>query len=339
MKSIVWSSVLLVLLVALVGPAMIGGSVQAQNGEVCYAVADNDKSDPSGNSLDQLVSLNKVSGLTTVIGATGTSHVEAIAFDIDGSTLYAADEGQLGTLDLTNGAFTALTAPFGTGDGADGPVLFDDVDSLGVDPDTGQLYGAHRRTGGLDDVLIQIDKTTGAHVPDAFGTNIDYVIISGTDVLDDIDDLAIDPASGTMYASANDGGDFGDLVTVNMTDGTATVVGPFNVDDMEGLAFFTDGQLYGSTGEYSNITEGTEDRLYLIDKTSGTATELAPFSAHTDYEALGCLTEPTSVGLLGVDVSDSNRTVFNAGLLLILAALVGLTAIVVRRRTIAAVEA
>jgi len=343
MKRIIWSSLVLVLVLALIGPALMGGTVEAQNGEVCYAVADNDKSD--AQSTDQLVTLNKASGVLDVIGATGTFHVEAIAFDTDGVTLYAAEhnedegEGQLGTLDLANGAFTATSSTFGTGSGVDGDVTFSDIDSLAIYPATGELYGAHRREGGLDDVLIKIDKSTGAHVPDAFGTGVDYVVISGTDVLDDIDDIAIDPSDGTMYATANEGGDYGDLITINMSSGAATLVGPFNADDMEGLAFFTDGNLYGSSGEYDNITDETKNKLYSINKQTGAATELWPFTLHSDYEALGCLTEPSSVGLLGVQAADGSRSVPNTGLLLGLAALIGLTAVVVWRRETPPVEA
>lgn len=337
MKRIIWSSLLLVLVVALIGPALMGSTVEAQNGEVCYAVADNDKTDEL--STDQLVTLNKTSGVLDVIGPTGTFHVEAIAFDTDGVTLYAAEEGQLGTLNVTTGAFTATSSPFGTGSGADGDVAFSDIDSLAIYPATGELFGAHRREGGLDDVLIKIDKSTGAHVPDAFGTGVDYVVISGTGVLDDIDDIAIDPLDGTMYATANEGGDFGDLITIDMSTGAATLVGPFNADDIEGLAFFTDGNLYGSSGEYDNITQDTKNKLYSISKLTGAATELWPFTQHSDYEALGCLTEPSSVGLLGVQAADGSRSMLTAGLLMGLVTLVGLTAVVVWRRETPSAEA
>lgn len=339
MKSLtVWSSLILVLILAVVGPALMGTTAQAQNPEVCFAVADNDRSDPSGNSLDQLVSLNKDTGALVAIGATGTSHIEAIAFDIDGATLYAADAGQLGTINLTTGVFTALPNPIGSGSGSAGTVNFNDVDGLSIDPDTGNLYGTQRRTGGQDDALIQINKQTGAYVPGAFGGD-DYVVISGSGVLQDIDDIAIDPATGVMYAASNDGGSGGLLITVNMTTGAGAVVqDPFGADDMEGLAFFTDGQLYGSTGEYSNLTTGTENQLYTINKTTGVATSLWPFTQFTDYEALGCLTEPASVSLAGFAASGSNGIAANLGLLAGLAVLVGLTAIVIRQRGTVSVE-
>ena len=48
----------------------------AQNADVCYAVADQtDGSSP----LDALVTLDRVTGVTTLVGMTGTRTIEAIA--------------------------------------------------------------------------------------------------------------------------------------------------------------------------------------------------------------------------------------------------------------------
>jgi hypothetical protein len=108
---------------------------------VCFAVADTD---------DVLVSVNKTTGIETTIGlttdATDTAiSIEAIALPPAGSVLYAAAADRLGTLDRATGAFTALPNSFGTGDGFDGPVTFDDVKGLTFEPATGILYGSHRR--------------------------------------------------------------------------------------------------------------------------------------------------------------------------------------------------
>ena len=85
-----------------------------------------------------------------------------------------------------------------------GTLSFSDVDGLAYDATTGVLYGSHRRSGS--DVLIQIDMTTGAHVPNAFGAGVDYVEIQPVFSNTLVDDIAIDPTTGTMYASTNSGG-------------------------------------------------------------------------------------------------------------------------------------
>ena len=280
-------------------------SVRAQTQEsvFCYAVADGDE---ANLSRDQLVALNLVTAETTLIGAPGTTAIEAIAMDPETNTLYAAEAGQLGTLNVNTAAFTAKLEAFGTASGTFQEVVLDDVDGLTVDAATGTLYGVQRLRSPQPDILFQIDKDTGAHIPDAFGPGVDYVAIEGTGILNDIDDIAVDPDTGQMYAASNTGGSDGLLITVDKATGDATVVGPFSVDDIEGLAFSIEGQLYGSTGKFST-GPATEDQLYRIDATSGTAEFVGAFSQYTDHEALACLTEgePTSVALTALTARDT----------------------------------
>ena len=273
----------------------------AQNADVCYAVADQtDGSSP----LDALVTLDRVTGVTTLVGFTGTRTIEAIALEPGGSgPLYASDGEQLGTLSLTTGAFTAKPETYGVAGGAQGEVELDDVDGLTVDLATGILYGTHRQRGATKDLLFQINKTTGAHVPNAWGAGVDYLVVDGPGLLSDLDDLAVSPTTGEMFVTSNDGGDGGVLARVNKTTGAATVIGEFGVDDIEALAYFNDGQLYGSTGK--NAPSATRNRLYRINEATGAATLVAPFSMYSDYEALDCLTAPTSVSLRSVTVAIS----------------------------------
>ncbi|MCB0142733.1 MAG: hypothetical protein KDE50_22720, partial [Caldilineaceae bacterium] len=80
---------------------------------------------------------------------------------------------------------------------------------------------------------------------------------------DDVDDIAIDPVSGIMYAAINSGGAGGELAIIDPATGVAARVATFRypdpnpqdpvtsgqiIDDLEGLSFFNNGQLYGSTG-------------------------------------------------------------------------------------------
>ena len=350
MKSIVTSSLILALLLSLLSPVLLaGGRAAAQEPEVCYGVADNDDTAPNDSSADQLVSFDRVTGNVAAVGSgTGTAHVEAIAFDLDGETLYAADASRFGTIDTTTGVFTEISASFGTGDDGAGNLLtFSDVDGLAFDPTTGELYGAHRE-GATNDVLFKIDKSSGTFVADAFGPGIDYVVIPGPAERQDIDDIAIEPGTGTIYAAANDGGSGGSLIMIEVDPNTAavtdTLIGAFGYDDIEGLAFFPDGQLHGSSGEFSDTTADIyENNLFVIDKDTGAATPIGSFVTadvqFTDYEALGCLTEPTSVGLSTISASGGNGVGFNITLLLGLLVVATLASIVVWRRVSAPVEA
>lgn len=320
------------ILLALVAGAFVPRQVQAQSTDVCYAVADN--GGPFGNE-DTLVTLNRVTGVTTAIGNTGTNAIEAIAFAPGGGNLYAANNGQLGILDLTTGAFNPLPNTFGTGSGVDGDVTFNDVDGLDYDATTGILYGSHRRDGTTPDVLIQVDRNTGLHVADAFGPGVDYVPIDGPGLLGDIDDIAVDPITGVMLAASNIGGDGGLLIEVNKSTGASTVVGPFGVDDIEGLSYFNDGNLYGSTGK-DGRDSSTRNQLYLIDESTGATSYVATFSEYQDYEALACLTGPTAISLAELSAGDGGLAAVAPTLLWLLPALFvlgALTFVTARRRT------
>lgn len=275
---------------------LFGLSTIAQaDSDICYVVAD---------SGDQLEQVDRTGGapIWTDIGATGTSNIEAAAIYLDGATLYAANAGQLGTLDTGTGTFTATSSPFGTGSGAQGDVAFDDVDGLAFDALTSYFYGAQRESG--EDLLFRIDRTTGAHVPDAFGLGIDYVVIQtqnefGSSNLDDIDDIAIDPRDGQMYAVTNNNGGADHLIRIDKQTGSVTDIDVFtnssggaNVVDMEGLGFYNNGVFYGTTGN-GGSGAGTDDSLWEIELATGIATiitDIEASSGRSDYEAVACLT-------------------------------------------------
>ena len=300
----------------------------AQNVDVCYVVADH----TGGTSSDALLTLNRTTGEIVVVGQTGTTSLEAIAMEPGTGPLYGADSDQLGTLSLTDGTFTPTSSPFGTGSGSLGNIEFDDVDGLTVDPISGTLYGVQRVHRPDPDVLFQINKTTGAFVPGAFGGD-DYVVITGN-ILDDIDDIAVDPITGQMYGASNTGGEGGFLVRIDKATGVAETIGPFNIDDIEGLAFFNDGQLYGSTGNFAG-DPATRNELFTVNTTTGQATLVAPFgdTQYTDFEALACLMG----GPTAVSFSTAADTVTGASLpvvviVAVLSTLVAVTMFVIWRR-------
>ncbi|MBX3012360.1 MAG: DUF11 domain-containing protein [Caldilineaceae bacterium] len=252
----------------------------------CYTVADNGGStDP-----DFLIRIDRSAGTsTTVIGPTGTFNVEGIDFIPGGATLYAMNGNQLGTLDLVTAAFTPIGVPLGTATGSLGLRSLNDVDGLAYDGTSNLIYGAVARSTA-NDLLIRIDPATGALVP--FAPGVDYLVITVTgspNNFHDIDDMAFDPVTGILYG-ISDNGARGELVTINPATGVATYIADFSIqDEVEGLSFFNDGELYASSGIPN---DPTSNRLYRVDKTTGVLTDLGSLliDGHSDFEAIGCLT-------------------------------------------------
>jgi len=252
----------------------------------CYTVADNGGvQDP-----DVLIRIDRSTGMSTaVIGATGTLNVEAMAFVPGGATLYVVETNQLGTLTISTGAFTPIGTPLGIGNGAIGLQLITNIDGLTYHSTENLLYATVRRIGGLD-LLIRIDPATGALVP--FAPGIDYVVITVTGSPNNyvgIDDLSFDPVTDRLYAISSRA-DENELVTINPTTGVATYIANFSLrDEVEGLSFFNDGELYASSG---GKLGSASNRLYRVDKTNGVLTDLGSISigGNTDFESIGCLT-------------------------------------------------
>ncbi len=279
-------------------------------GEVCYVVAD---AGGRNGGDDLLTRVDKATGTEIQIGSgTGTSNIEAAAYQPGTTTLYAANEvssseGRFGTISTSTGVFTAMPNPIGSGSGSLGTLTFNDVDSLGFDPFTGILYGVLRRGGSPnpDDVLFQIDRTTGQRVANAFGAGVDYVVLpSGSNAnFKDIDDIAISSYDGTMYAVANANGSGDELVTINKATGALTSIGVMGVNDMEGMAFDVLGNLFGTTG--NNGSASTNNSLYDINKTTGVASNQRLLSAGSDYESVDCLTAGVNT-ITGTVYNDAN---------------------------------
>jgi hypothetical protein len=255
------------------------------NDHVCYAVVDTNGGD---DPADMLLRFDHLTGETSILGSTGTRDIEALAFGPHGDTLYGADADQLGVVAQASGIFIATANTFGEGRGAQGTVAFKNVDGLAFDPAANVFYGVHRRSENVRDreLLFKIDPTTGAHIADAFGPGVDYVLIDGPNLLPDIDDIAIDPTTGQIYGTSDDG-QGGALVSIDKGTGAALVVGPYGIDDIDGLTFTLSGRLYGITGN-SAPRSGTDSRVYRIDLTTGRADDGTLLDTKQDYEGATC---------------------------------------------------
>lgn len=279
-------------------PEHIGASklvVQA-TGMQCYMVADSndlltiaDKNDPNPNTNETTVG-------TLMNSDTLIDDVEAIAYDPLAEILYAANGGQIGTLDVDTAAFTPLPMPVGTGAGSLGGETFSNLDGLAFDPFRNVLYGAVRK-GSTGDLLVQIDPTTGAAIANAFAPGVDYVVIEPIGVQNDADDIAMDPVDGQLYAILNAGATGTDrLARVDKTTGASTEIGPVGISDVEGLSFASDGVLWGSSGSGASI--------FHIDKQTGAAIVEISLNNGSDYEAVDCFSVKSHDLAVSLAISD-----------------------------------
>ena len=191
---------------------------------LCYASANNQ------NGADQLLYMNTVSGERMQghnNGNMGTYQVESITFFPGENILFGADSGHLGKIDMITGAFTAYSDSFGIAGGVNGEENLNDADGSTLNFFKGEYWAVDRKSN-VKDYLFLVDTTTGRHVENAFGTGIDYIQISGTGILNDLDDLAIHPATGVMYGSNTfKDTSYAFLVTIDPASGLSTIIDTF----------------------------------------------------------------------------------------------------------------
>jgi len=246
----------------------------------CYAIAQSS----SGKLFDW-----QSTGGANIIGTLGRQEVETMSLNYDGSIIYAIDGNEFGTVSKIDGSFQGYGFAVdmnGSMSGSNGSQSASDIDGLAINSNTGLLFATVRKSS--NDLLIVIDPGTGKYVPDAFGNNVDYRVMTGA--LEDIDDIAYNPNDDQIYgiSTVSGGGDDDVVVRVNVTTGAVTVVSTLPTCDIEGLTFNDAGELYGTTGY--NCTESQRNRLFKIDYSSsnGSVEELLMYSV-SDVEAVTCL--------------------------------------------------
>jgi hypothetical protein len=279
---------------------------------LCFAVADMQSTD----NEDELYMINRFSGKNKKIGDLGTTDVEAIAINNGMDTLYATDGDKFGWVNMETGLYTAIGPDLGNMNGEVGGSShvedISDIDGLTYDVNNDIMWATERRSTA-NDLLFQINRKTGQFVKDAFGTGADYLEITGSRIMEDVDDIAINGVTGNLYAINNqNNGDSSRLIVLNTANGTGTLIGESGVGDIEGMGFYNDGQFYGTTGIAGNYGY-PHNALFLIDTSTGIGSTIDSFySGGNDFEGCDCYTG-LSVNLITGNVffdADSN-SVFN----------------------------
>ena len=277
---------------------------------LCYAISDVDP-----NPLYFINRISGANGTPSNGGKTFANNIETVAFDFASGILYSANANRLGKVDLQTGQYTACPSAFGTAGGSLGEINLGDVDGMAFDPFSGQLYGVHRRNGSKD-ILFLVDTLTGQHRAESFGPGVDYVVIDGPDLQNDVDDLAISPVDGKLYAINNGGGVYDYLIEIDDQTGQAVVLDTVAykntwLPDIEGASFTNYGSFMGSTG--SSSKDMADNSLFEIDLNTGAAKKVRTFNGGGDYEGCGCLTAAPNVLEGHVFLDANNNQNFDGG--------------------------
>ena len=209
--------------------------------------------DPVGKN-PRLVTVNTTSGIASPVGAVLHEDVRgALAYDSVRNRLYGADQLGLLRLDTSNGRGSSI-----------GQLGFDQLDDIAYNPASGVLYGVVSDSDGGK--LITVDLATGTATP-----------VGNLGISCCVDGLAFKPSTGALYALDTA---TGNLLSINVNTGAASVVGPVTgFDGVAGALAYDPGhdRLYGigvidaggsGTGPYSY-------RLITINTGNGTGTVVA----------------------------------------------------------------
>lgn len=306
----------------------------------CYSISENN------SAPNVLFEYDPETKLWNRIGITGGNFIEALATDPLSGIIYATDQGQFGTVDPQTGQFIAIGSP-GTANGEFGLKVLNDIDGLTFDLNNQIMYASHR-VGGLgpqtNDLLFQIDVATGKAILgamlDSNGSTADYAVVE--EVLEntsegavyDVDDIAINPYTGKLYAIQNQDGP-STITQINpLTGKLIEVVFDVESDDVEGLGFTYLGELYATTGSRGvcNPTDPFDASCYntfvyidLVNSTTEILNFIDPTGVERDFESFDCFTAFNDLALVNrldqntpqpVNPGDQikfNITVYNQG--------------------------
>jgi hypothetical protein len=210
-------------------------------------------------------------GFGTFVADTGFEHLNSMAIDASGK-IYSSTDYYLGTHHL-------ITIDPLTGLGTAGPAVSLDVRSMAFSPQ-GTLYAIHGPTGS-NSILYTINKVTGAST------------LVGDTGVGGIQGLEFSP-TGVLYGYAvGYGSGIGaGLITIDPMSGIAHDVNPNvsgNADDIQTLAFGSDGKLYGA-----------REKLFTLNVSTGVQSLVGGIGNY-DIRGIGCIVpEPSTLIMLGM---------------------------------------
>ena len=296
--------------VEILNTARFAGTVSLGQG-VCYIIT---RDTVCGDGVPRLFRVDEFG--VTDLGELDVQSVGSLVWSPDNTVLHTTDGNLFGFVDINNGGFLPIGPVVGADplQGVHGPISASEIEivAMAFDP-TGNLYAVARNPSGPDR-LFQINPLTGAFVSDAFGSGVDYRVISETDDRIHVAGIAFAP-NGTLYAVAAETGQAGDPDLLVVVPDPSTGTGPIQpvpvanslnpegmiwVDDnvnnvfdggeelwgIEGLSITASGTARVITG--SSAPSGFENSLFALNLGTGRTDETIGTAPGCDFSGMAC---------------------------------------------------
>ena len=242
-------------------------------------------------NADQLLEIDKSTGITTPVGPHFGYEIQGLAFSNSGVLFGSVfEQEKLVTVNQSTGAVTEV-----------GALGFGHVSGLAFDSN-GTLFGIDF----VADQLLRIDTATGAATAIA-----PLSPVAPNRVAASIGGLAFDSNDtlfGSYYDTFTDSTNTDLLVTINTTTGEVAPIGSHGFGNIQGLSFDSSGTLFG--------VDSTSLRLVTIDTTTGVGTGVGAFGSLGTGGirglAFGPVPEPTTctLALTALCLAMSRRRAF-----------------------------
>jgi len=248
------------------------------NNNILYGISSND-------SITVIARVNAMGGDSWSLYTLDLGDVTAIAFDSSG-TLYAAQLiGKIYSIDLTNGDYTLITTVNG----------LTSVLSMTINQITNEVWVVPNAVIGVKDKVYTLDLQTG-----------DVTLVGQTGFGKLTNDMAFDE-NGNLYGVIGGANEGGQLITINTTDGSGTLVGNIGFQNVVGLAY----TITGDPNSVEDETSGTLPSEFALEQNYPN-----PFNPSTSIEFSVPVNSDVTIkiyNLLGEVVTTLVNEVINAG--------------------------
>ena len=187
----------------------------------------------TSSTQTELVRVNAMGGDAFTEYTLDIGNMSAIAFNSTG-VLYASEiGGDIYTIDLSTGDYSYVTTANG----------ITSVLSMTIDQMTDEVWVVPNVVIGAKDKIYTLDLITG-----------DVTLVGQTGFGKVTNDMAIDE-NGVLYGLVGGPGDEGQLIEINRTDGTGTLVGNIGYQNVVGIAYSINGDPNSVNGTGIGIPE------------------------------------------------------------------------------------